>query len=230
MPISNLPRLNQYLAFQLGISRREADQLISQGKVSINNTTAVLGARYQKDVKVVVNGEKVSGKTIYIYLILNKPIGYVCSRRKQGNTPTIYELLPQKYQTLKPVGRLDKNSSGLILLTNNGKFAHQMTHPSFYKVKIYKIQLNRNLEPLYQQMISDYGVMLDDGLSKLHLEKLSELDRKNWQVTMSEGRNRQIRRTFASLGYTINKLHRIKFGEYSLGDIKPGKHKVINMR
>lgn len=223
-------RLNKHLALQLGISRREADELIEREQVTINGIVAPLGARFRPGDTVAVKGESVKTGTPFQYIALHKPVGYVCSRRAQGDNPTIYELLPPEYHTLKPVGRLDKNSSGLILLTNDGDFAYQMTHPKFTKVKIYTVLLDRYLEPLHQQMISDYGVTLEDGPSKLSLERLSEDNRRQWQITMSEGRNRQIRRTFDSLGYEVKKLHRTNFGNYSLDDIKPGKYKAVDIR
>ena len=218
-----LLRLNKYLALQLGISRRQADNLISTGTVTIDGETASLGAQISPNAVVEVSGKNVSANaTAKIYIALNKPTGYVCSRRQQGNTPTIYSLLPPSLHHLKPVGRLDKDSSGLILLTNDGDFAHRMTHPSFHKTKIYKAHLDQPLEPLHQQMISDFGVNLEDGRSQLTLERLGD-SRRDWQITMSEGRNRQIRRTFAALGYTVTKLHRTDCGNYALGDIKRGE-------
>ena len=160
--------------------------------------------------------------------MLNKPVGYVSSRKAQGEVPTLYELLPEKYQKLKTVGRLDKNSSGLILLTNDGDFAFKHTHPKFYKLKTYLVELDQTLAPLHQQEISDFGIHLEDGLSKLFLTKLDE-DRLKWQVEMSEGRNRQIRRTFAALGYKVVKLHRIEFDHYQLGDLKTGEFKLVEL-
>lgn len=228
---NNSIRLNKYLALQLGVSRREADNLIASKKVMINNEKAELGARFNDGDKIIVDGKLVKGTTEYQYIILNKPVGYVCSRKKQDTNPTIYDLLPESLYHLKPVGRLDIDSSGLIILSNDGDFAYQMTHPKFYKTKIYNVRLDRSLEPLHQQMICDYGIKLDDGPSKLQLERLNdENDRKNWIINMHEGRNRQIRRTFGSLGYTVIKLHRTNFGNYALGDIKPGEYKFINIQ
>ena len=215
-------RLNKFLAERLGISRREADDAISAGKVLVDEKSAVLGMRIDKNSKVWYNGSMVPHDVGYTYLALNKPVGYVCSRKAQGDSKTIYELLPEKYKNLKTVGRLDKDSSGLILLTNDGDFAFQHTHPKFVKEKQYKVTLNRDLEPLHQQMIADYGVDLPDGKSKLGLSHLDD-GRKRWLVTMSEGRNRQIRRTFAAVGYTVVKLHRIQFGKYKLSGLKPGE-------
>ena len=214
-------RLNKYLATNLGVSRREADNLISAGKILVNNKPAEIGARVEDGDEVVVDGKIISSATL-VYLALNKPTGYVCSRKRQGETPTMYELLPEKYQSLKSVGRLDKDSAGLILLTNDGDFAFKMTHPKFVKTKIYEAHIDRALEPLHQQMISDFGVQLPDGRSQLGLEKLDE-DRTFWRITMSEGRNRQIRRTFEALGYKVTALHRTNFGRYGLSGLESGK-------
>lgn len=285
-------RLNKFLAERLGISRRQADDAIAAGKVTINGKVARLGDRVR--VRGVASGEKKpvnSGKKVdslgknvtksperidfldevcyngrigaflggkvptgvdYIYLGMNKPIGYVCSRRRQGETPTVFELLPKKYQSLKTVGRLDKDSSGLILLTNDGEFAFQMTHPSFVKEKVYEVELNKPLKALHQQEISDFGIEIGDGVSRLGLEKMEEAkqskevgratngensqadgriladgSRRFWRVTMGEGRNRQIRRTFAALGYDVVKLHRTKFGKYELSGLKLGEFEEV---
>lgn len=222
-------RLNKYLALQLGISRREADLMIEKGRVRIGETVATLGARFS-DEPIHVDGKPISGATDRRYVAFYKPAGYVCSRRAQGDNPTIYSILPSSIHPLKPVGRLDKDSSGLILLTNDGDFAYQMTHPKFAKTKVYEVHLDHDLEPLHQQMISDYGVTLDDGVSKLGLSRLSDTQRRDWQITMSEGRNRQIRRTFTALGYTVTRLHRTIFGNYSLGDMKSGEYRSIDIQ
>lgn len=216
-------RLNKFLAERIGVSRREADDLIAAGKVKIDGKVATLGARLDETSKVWYNGKIIPFETEYLYIAMNKPIGYVCSRRAQGDAPTIYEILPKEYQKLKTVGRLDKDSSGLILLTNDGDFAYEHTHPKFKKEKIYEVELDRPLEPLHQQMISDYGVMLDDGPSKFTIIH----DNNKYIVKLSEGRNRQIRRTFAALGYKVAKLHRTNFGKYELSGLKPGKCVII---
>lgn len=223
-------RLNKHIALQLGVSRREADLLIEEGRVRVNDIIATLGGRFREGDTITVDHKPITETTEYKYIQFYKPVGYVCSRRAQGESPTIYEILPPEYKTLKPVGRLDKDSSGLILLSNDGDFAFRMTHPKFNKVKIYTVRLDNDLAPLHQQMISDHGITLEDGVSKLILERLSETSRKGWKITMSEGRNRQIRRTFGSLGYTVNKLNRTNFGNYSLGDMKPGAYKVVDMQ
>lgn len=216
-------RLNKFLAERLGVSRREADDLIVDGKITIDGKTAILGARVDNNNKVCYNNKIVPFETAFLYLAFNKPIGYVCSRRAQGSTPTLYELLPNEYHHLKTVGRLDKDSSGLILLTNDGDFAFQMTHPKFRKNKVYEVELDKPLEPLHQQMISDYGVALEDGPSQFKVIK----DDNHYIVILSEGRNRQIRRTFSALGYIVTKLHRTSFGKYELGDLAPGKYVII---
>jgi len=215
-------RLNKFVALALGVSRRQADELIEQGKVTVNDQPAKLGQRITTTDIIRYGNKRLTAQTHQL-ILLHKPVGYLCSRASQGGIPTIYELLPKSLHHLKPVGRLDKDSSGLILLTNDGNFAHQMTHPSFYKIKRYLVTLDRPLQPLHRQMINDFGVQLPDGPSRLTLERQHEGDDHRWLVQMSEGRNRQIRRTFAALGYTVTKLHRTDFGNYTLGDIKRGE-------
>ena len=222
-------RLNKHIALQLGISRREADNLIEYDHVRINGEKVTLGARFEVGDEITVKGQPLADDTAFIYLAMNKPIGYVSSRKQQGETPTIYSLLPEQYHHLKPVGRLDKDSSGLILLTNDGDFAYEMTHPKFYKTKKYEVSLDAELAPLHQQMITDHGIQLEDGPSQLSLERADE-GRENWLVTMHEGRNRQIRRTFSALGYTVTRLHRTDFGHYSLHDIEPGTFSITEKK
>lgn len=219
-------RLNKFLAERLGVSRREADDLIADGKIKLNGKTAQIGAKVDKNDEVCYNRKIVPFETDFLYLAFHKPVGYVCSRHAQGNTPTIYQLLPKEYHKLKTVGRLDKDSSGLILLTNDGDFAFHMTHPKFHKNKIYEVELDHPLEPLHQQMISDYGVMLDDGPSKFTIIR----DHNKYIVTLSEGRNRQIRRTFAALGYQVKKLHRTEFGVFKLNNLPSGKFQTIDKK
>ena len=215
-------RLNKFVALALGVSRRQADELIEQGKVTVNDQPATLGQRVTT-TDIIRYGNKPLIAQTHQLILLHKPVGYLCSRASQGGIPTIYELLPASLHHLKPVGRLDKDSSGIILLTNDGDFAHQMTHPSFYKIKRYLVTLDQPLQPLHRQMINDFGVQLPDGPSRLTLERQHDGDDHRWIVQMSEGRNRQIRRTFAALGYTVIKLHRTDFGNYTLGDIKRGE-------
>ena len=210
----------------MGISRREADDLISYGHVKVNGAKVTLGARFEQGDDITIRNQPLGAAVAFVFLALHKPIGYVSSRRQQGETPTIYSLLPDHYHHLKPVGRLDKDTSGLILLSNDGDFAYQMTHPKFYKTKIYGISLDKPLAPLHQQIIGDHGIQLEDGPSQLVLERTDD-SREHWIVTMHEGRNRQIRRTFSALGYTVVRLHRTDFGHYTIGDIKPGEFSIV---
>ena len=225
-------RLNKYLAERLGVSRREADELIDAGRITINGRTATLGDRVNVEArgidkidKVCYNNKAVPEKASYSYIAFNKPVGYVCSRHAQGPAPTIYDLLPKDFYALKTVGRLDKDSSGLILLTNDGDFAFSMTHPSFRKNKVYEVELDKKLQPLHQQMIMEHGVEIGDGVSRFKI--IHDGMGAHYIVILSEGRNRQIRRTFAALGYKVVGLHRTQFGKYELGEIKPGKYAII---
>lgn len=222
-------RLNKFIAHATGMARREADEAILNGRISVNGKVANIGQDVdgQSDI-IKLDDKQITLPATTTVIMLNKPIGYVCSRNAQAkDAKTVYELLPSGLRQLKTIGRLDKDSSGLILLTDDGDMAHELTHPSFTKTKEYVIELDRPLAPLHQQMIADFGINLTDGPSKLLLERLND-ERTKFRVIMHEGRNRQIRRTFAALGYQVVSLHRISFGSYQLGDLPSGKYKRVD--
>jgi 23S rRNA pseudouridine2605 synthase len=213
-------RLNQYIALHTGISRRSADRLIKEGRVLVNGQTPLIGHSVSEHDKVEVSGLKIKHKVKLITILLNKPTGYVCSRNGQGSS-TIYELIPEELHHLKPVGRLDKDSSGLLLMTNDGHLANELTHPSRQKQKVYLVELDRQLSPEDAKKIED-GINLEDGLSQLNLKQLKG---GIIEVKIYEGRNRQIRRTFAAVDYKVEKLHRTHFGNYTLKLLPSGKWK-----
>jgi 23S rRNA pseudouridine2605 synthase len=219
-------RINQYVARASGLSRRAADEAIKQGRVKLNDQPAALGDQVDESDHVTLDGHAITRGTTNQTIMLNKPPGYVVSRDGQG-APTVYDLLPAEYGALKPVGRLDKDSEGLLLLTNDGDLANELTHPRYAKTKIYEIELDKPLEPLHQQMINDRGIDLEDGNSRLNLEKRD--DAQKWRVSMSEGRNRQIRRTFAALGYRVTSLRRVRFGAHALADLPVGDHRSVQI-
>ena len=212
-------RINKYVALSTGISRRAADKAITWGRVKVNGVDVTTGQDVGPDDLVTLDGKQISPAESFTTIIFNKPAGYVVSRDGQG-AKSIYELLPENMHQLKPVGRLDKASSGLLLLTNDGELANKLTHPSYKKDKIYEVELYIALKPA-DKLALQKGIQLEDGISKL---KLTGND-THWTITMHEGRNRQIRRTFGELGYTIARLHRTSFGEYELtNNIGPGKY------
>jgi len=217
-------RINRFIAASTGVSRRAADKLVQDSKVFINGLPAQLSDHVTSNDKVIVNKQQIFLPLEFITIVLNKPVGYVCSREGQGSK-TIYDLLPENLHHLKPVGRLDKDSSGLLIMTDNGQLAHELTHPKFQKDKVYEIRLNVLLKSEDAALIEKTGVKLDDGISRLKLT-LNDHEGKNWLVTMQEGRNRQIRRTFSALNYTVKKLHRTQFGDCKLGELPIGKSRL----
>ncbi len=222
-------RLNKYIAQHTELSRRGADDIIAAGQVTVNSLPANNGQLVTEQDIVEIDGVSLRpGEHSLTTILLNKPVGYVCSRNGQGSK-TIYELLPANIAHLNSVGRLDKQSSGLLLMTNDGQLANELTHPRYQKVKVYEVILDKPLQPLHQQMISDHGLTLDDGPSKFQIEKQD--NPQHLMVTMREGRNRQIRRTFNALGYEVTKLHRTIFGDYRLeADISPGQFSYIKSK
>ena len=217
-------RINKYIALATPLSRRGADSAIAAGRVMINGQLPVAGQDVTDSDAVTLDNKPIT-PAVKTTIMFNKPAGYVCSRDGQGSR-TIFDLLPPEYQRLQSVGRLDKNSSGLLLLTNDGELANELTHPSHHKQKIYKIVLSKPLEPLHRQMIQDHGIQLDDGLSKFEVSRQTEGDDRDWQIIMHEGRNRQIRRTFEALGYEVLTLHRTHFGGYALGELASSQFRL----
>ncbi len=213
-------RINKFVAQATGLSRRAADQAITEGRVAINQLQATPGDVVTDGDSVTLDRRPITPPVKTQTIMLHKPAGFVCSRDGQGSR-TIYDLLPAELHHLKPVGRLDKYSSGLLLLTDDGDLANQLTHPRYAKTKIYEAKLDKPLAPGDQKIISGHGVSLEDGLSKLQLDSLNQAG-TDWRITMQEGRNRQIRRTFAALDYIVTKLHRTHFGSYSLDSLKRG--------
>ncbi len=218
-------RINKFVAGATGLSRRAADRLIQEGRVVLNQHTASLGDTVNDNDAVTFDKQPITLPVKTLTLMLNKPAGYVCSRDGQGSK-TVYDLLPSEYHSLKPVGRLDKDSSGLLLLTNDGNLSNQLTHPRYAKTKVYDIELDTALTPADWKTITTTGVQLEDGPSKFQLKPIGRQDHK-WRITMQEGRNRQIRRTFATLGYQVMALHREQHGDYELGSLQSGLFKEI---
>lgn len=211
-------RINKFVALSSGLSRRAVDQAIQAGRVRVNAAPPQLGQQVTAADSVSLDGQTLRPPEETTTIMLNKPTGYVCSRVGQGSK-TIYDLLPPELHNLKAVGRLDKDSSGLLLLTNDGALANELTHPSHQKVKVYQVSLDKPLTPADKASIKQ-GIAIEDYISHLRLKQLATPFK--FQVSMSEGKNRQIRRTFSILGYQVLTLHRTNFGEYSLDNLKSG--------
>lgn len=214
-------RINQFVAQATGLSRRAADLAVAQKRVLIDGEQAQLGQDVSGAENIRLDGTQIVLPKQTTTVILNKPVGYVVSREGQGSR-TIYDLLPANLKFLKPIGRLDKDSSGLILLTDDGNLINELLHPRYAKEKKYIVRLDQNLKYEHKREI-ETGVTLSDGLSALQLQG----EDKVWQVTMHEGRNRQIRRTFEALQYKIKRLHRTSFGTYQLGELEAGDWKFL---
>ena len=175
-------RINKFVAQASGLSRRAVDRAISTNRIKVNNIPGVIGQDVAASDKVELDGKILALPTKSTIIMINKPVGYVVSRNGQGSQ-TIYDLLPLELHSLKPIGRLDKDSSGLLLLTNNGQLSYELMHPRFFKQKTYNITLNRTLRPDDRSDI-ERGIKLDDGLSKM---TVSGKDRV-WTVIITEGR------------------------------------------
>ena len=212
-------RLNRYIAQFSDYSRRKADELIEHGNVVVNRKKAHHGMDVSNEDIVLIDGKRlipISKQPTTV--LLHKPVGFVCSKDGQGSK-TVYELLPKNMQQLNIAGRLDKDSSGLVVLTDDGMLLQELTHPSNDKDKIYLVTLNKPLEDGMIARLATGVDIADDRLSKLMVTPTEGATL--YEVSIQEGRNRQIRRSFEALGYGVEKLHRIKLGQFELGQLKP---------
>ena len=216
-------RLNRYIASANGMSRRAADDAIAAGRINVNGVLGVLGQNIEASDTVTLDSSPLKLPVAYAYVIFNKPSGPIASRVQQGKTPTIYAGLPSEFRRLRSVGRLDGDSSGLLVLTDDGDYAFRQTHPSFQKEKRYEVSLATKLTSGDAEKLR-LGVDLEDGLSRLGL---SEINGRDVTVRLSEGRNRQIRRSFGALGYEVVRLHRTHFGTLDLSDLKAGEWRTF---
>ncbi|HSX02446.1 MAG TPA: pseudouridine synthase [Candidatus Saccharimonadia bacterium] len=211
-------RLNRFVAGASGLSRRAADAAIAAGRITVNGQPVALGALVAPGDTIELDGQPLVLPQTHHYIMLNKPVGYVSSRRQQGGNPTVYDLLPPHYAALRPVGRLDRDSSGLLLLSDDGDFIHRYTHPSFGKDKLYELALERPLTSADRRQL-EAGVALADGPSRV---RVAQAAGRQVAVVLGEGRNRQLRRTFGALGYGVTRLHRTAMGPYRLGQLAIG--------
>ncbi|MHB1865068.1 MAG: pseudouridine synthase [Candidatus Saccharimonadales bacterium] len=215
-------RINRYVAAASYISRRKADAFIKEGRVKVNGLPAITGQEVTNRQIVTLDNIKLTLPNKPLLIKINKPRGYVVSRDGQG-APTIYSILQKNYQNLNPIGRLDKDSSGLLLLSNDGQIINNLAHPRYNKDKVYEVKLNKSLTKEDLQLLKN-GIDLIDGPSRLEIKKVNA---ENLVVSIKEGRNRQIRRTFDTIGYQVISLHRIAFGKYRLGNLKLGQYEEV---
>jgi 23S rRNA pseudouridine2605 synthase len=219
-------RIQKYIA-DCGIcSRRKAEELILAGRVSIDKNIAKLGDNYQENSNIFIDGKLIKNNIDSIVIMINKPIGIICSAKDQFGRKIILDLLPKKLRDkrLYPIGRLDYNTQGLILLTNDGDIAYKLTHPSNNIKKTYIVKTNKKIT---QKEIDAFknGILIDGYKTKP--AKLQISNDKSI-VILNEGRNRQIRKMFEKLGHKVIELKRISIGNLELGNLEAGKYKILN--
>lgn len=209
-------RLNKFVAQNLDISRRKADDLISSGEVLVNQKTGMLGLDIKPTDIVEVYGQKLKHNKIHDYYIFYKPKGYICSHEKQGNSPTIFDLIGMEY--LKFGGRLDKESEGLMLLSTDGDWLNSIFHSrnKVEKKYIVKVKTPLNKSKKFKRNINHNGDIL-------RIKNLKIINKYTFEVTLNSGKNHEIRRIFRFNGLDIIELKRIKVGKYKLNNIEKGK-------
>jgi 23S rRNA pseudouridine2605 synthase len=228
--MSKLIRINKLLS-QLGIaSRRKADEMIAQGRVSVNNKILSMpGLMVDADTdRICINGKSVSAKVNcnHDYIMLNKPLGHITTLRDTHQRRTVMELVPQG-KGLFPVGRLDKDTTGLLILTNDGELSHRLMHPSYEIEKTYEVKIAGAIKRPDIERIEDGVDIGDEKPSSLNVINIINTRGETIiKVGMHEGRKRQIRRTFQALGYKVKALQRIVYAGLKL-DIKEGSFRQL---
>ncbi len=208
-------RINKYLALHLEISRRNADELIKSKKITVNNKLAMVGQDIMTTDVIKYHNKILSTKVVYKYFKFYKPIGYICSTKTQGKSKTIYDILNDK--SLKYSGRLDKESEGLMLLSNDGDWLNNINHPSKGHEKEYIVTVTKPIN------LESFKKAVSDNNEKLALNKLSKINKFEYLVTLNTGKNREIRRVFTKNNVVIKNLKRISIGNFLLGDMKIGQ-------
>lgn len=222
-------RLQKFLAEAGVASRRAAEGFIRAGKVEVNGgVIRELGTKVNPIVdRVVVDGQRVQLKR-KIYIALHKPPGYLCTRSDERKRPIIGELLPKEWSSLYPVGRLDRDSEGLIFVTNDGDFALQLTHPRYGIRKKYLAIVTGRVEPSKLKSFTA-GVQHRGELLKAAKARLigANNTRSLVELELAEGKNREARRLFETLGMVVERLQRIQIGPIKLAELKPGKWRTL---
>ncbi len=220
-------RLNRFLASCGTASRRKSEAFILEGRVEINGDIITdLGARVREDDHVKFDGRLLRKKSD-LTLVLNKPVGYICTRDDPEGRNTIYNLLPNKFSSLHYVGRLDFNSSGLLLVTSSGELTEQLTHPRYHVEKEYEVVLDRMFHVEDTQRLLD-GIYFQEGLAKAESVKFDS--RKRLRMVLKQGFNRQIRRMFSKLDYKVKRLERIRIGQFTAPDLSTGDFRLLSRR
>lgn len=229
-PIKEEIRLNKYIANSGVCSRREADNFIQAGVVTVNGEVVTeLGTKVNvlnDDVRF--NGERLKGEE-KVYIVMNKPKGFVTSASDPHAEKTVMDLLKGCKLRVFPVGRLDKNTTGVLMFTNDGEIAEQLTHPSYNKKKIYQVILDKPLEEADKEKILTEGLNLNDGNIKAdELEYIDAEDHRRLGIEIHSGKNRIVRRIFESLGYDVKALDRVYFAGLTKKGLKKGEWRYLS--
>jgi 23S rRNA pseudouridine2605 synthase len=217
-------KIQKFIADSGYCSRRKAEQLILEKKVKVNRKLATIGMRVDSKDTVVVEGKVITPQKELLYVALNKPQGYVCTNRGNPGEKNIYSLLNIE-ERLFVVGRLDKDSRGLVLLTNDGDFAYKLTHPSFSHEKEYEILLSKDVSKEAEEKLKE-GVDIKEK-TPAKIKDIKKIKTKKYKVVLTEGKKRQIRRMFEVFGITVLDLKRIRIDKYELKGLKEKQWKVI---
>jgi 23S rRNA pseudouridine2605 synthase len=224
-----MERLQKFLSRAGVASRRKAEEIILQGRVTVNGQTAALGAKVSPESDAVaIDGKAVKADIKHVYLMLHKPEGYITTTKDQFNRPTVLDLIPDSYERVYPIGRLDFDTSGLLILTNDGNLTQALTHPSHQAEKVYIAKLGavpteEALEKFRKGVDLNGYVTAPAGIQIVKRDEST----CSAKITIHEGKNRQVRRMCEALGYTVLFLKRVAEGKLYLGDLPRGAYREL---
>lgn len=220
-------RLNKFLSNSGVASRRKCDEIIKEGKVFVNGRQVTeLGTQInEKKDKVTVEGKKISLPSSFVYIKFNKPKGYACTAHDEKGRKTIYDLIPSE-ERLFSIGRLDYDTEGLLLLTNDGDFANKVAHPKYSIEKEYRVTVEGETKESELAVMRKGVVVNGERMPSARVEKLSQDEKyTKLSVVIDEGQNRQVRRMFEAIGKNIHLLKRVRIGSVRLGGLKRGDYR-----
>lgn len=227
-----MPRLNKYIASAGICSRRKADEIILEGRVRVNDKVInELGFHVREKDKVYIDNKLIRPQSLEYYKFY-KPAGFITTSDDEKGRKTIYDIIPAELKHLKPVGRLDKDSTGLLIMTNDGEFINEMTHPSIKVPKVYLVTINGKFTTEHAEaMYNGIVIETDTGEKKTAFAETLPIEIKNKssmiQVVLYQGMNRQIRKMFAKLGFEVESLKRVEHATVTIEGLKKGQIKLI---
>lgn len=224
-----IERIQKFISESGAASRRRAEELIRCNRIFVNGKVAKIGMSINTETDIVeLDGKKLLKSKKMVYILLYKPRGYITTMDDEGGRRSVADLVKNIDERIYPIGRLDKDSEGLLLMTNDGEFAYSLMHPKFKVQKTYRVTVMPGILPAQKQAL-EKGVKIDTGITAPAKIEVTETDkyRSRLYITITEGKNREIRKMCEQVGLSVKLLKRVSEGGVRIGNIKPGEYRYL---